>query len=101
MAPRLDLQQLLEGLLGSRNVYFQPPATVQMEYPAIVYERGRMDIKHADNSPYAHKKRYQVTVIDPNPDNSFVDQVANLPLCTHDRFFTADNLNHDVFTLYF
>lgn len=101
MAPRIELQQLLLNLPGSPNVYFQPPATVQMSYPAIVYERGRMDIKHADNTPYAHKKRYQVTVIASDPDNPFVDLVAALPLCTHDRFFTADNLNHDVFTLYF
>lgn len=101
MAPRIELQAQLEAILGSRNVYFQPPATVQMNYPAIVYERGRMDIKHADNSPYAHKKRYQVTIIASDPDNPFVDLVAKLPLCTHDTFFTADNLNHDVFTLYF
>ena len=38
MAPRLDLQKLLVELLGSDNVYFQPPPSVQMNYPAIVYK---------------------------------------------------------------
>lgn len=99
MAPRLELQARFLTLVN--NVYFQPPATVQMKYPAIVYERGRMDIKYADNGPYAHRKRYQVTLITEDPDSPIVDQVAALPLCTHDSFFTANNLNHDVFTLYF
>jgi hypothetical protein len=40
-------------------------------------------------------------VIDPDPDSPIVDAVAELPLCTYDRFFTADNLNHDVFNLFF
>ena len=39
MARRLELQNLLANLLGTNNVYFQPPPTVQMEYPAIVYHR--------------------------------------------------------------
>lgn len=101
MAPRLELQTLLEQILGSGNVYFQPPTNINLRYPCIVYERSRIDVNFADNGPYKNTKRYSVTVIDRDPDNSFVDQIAALSLCTHDRFFTADNLNHDVFTLYF
>lgn len=37
MASRLDLQTFLEELLESKNVYFQPPESVKMKYPAIVY----------------------------------------------------------------
>lgn len=101
MAPRLQLQTLLEGLLGSRNVYFQPPANVQMQYPCIVYSRDAADTKFADNNPYRYTKRYQVTVIDRDPDSGIHDKIAALPMCAHNRFFTADNLNHDVFTLFF
>lgn len=98
---RLQLQTLLEGILGSSNVYFQPPATVKMSYPCIRYERADSDTKFADNKPYSIKKRYQVTVIDRNPDSVIPNKVAKLPLCTHNTFFVADNLNHDVFSLYF
>lgn len=101
MAPRLQLQSLFEELLGSRNVYFQPPANVQMKYPCIVYETDPRDVKFADNIPYNRTKRYQVTVIDRNPDSDLPDKVADLPYCRHDRFYPADNLNHNVFTLYF
>jgi len=63
--------------------------------------RDVTDTRFADNGPYKHHKRYQVTVIDRNPDSVIPDRVAELPLCTHIQFFTADNLNHDVFSLFF
>ena len=72
-----------------------------MKYPCIVYKRDTIDTEHANNRPYKHKKRYQVTVIDANPDSVIHERVADLPLCAYDRFYTADNLNHDVYNLYF
>lgn len=102
MAPRLELQELLTSLLPEgKKAYFQPPPTVQMEYPCIVYNRDRIDISHADNGPYKHEKRYQITVMDPDPDSEIPDKVAQLPRVSFDRAFTADNLHHDVFTLFF
>ena len=101
MGQRLELQTLLEDLIGSVNVYFQPPANVQLAYPAIVYQRDDLDLKHANNNPYSTKQRYQVTVIDRDPDSDTPAKLAALPLCVFSRFFVADNLNHDVFTLYF
>lgn len=99
MDRRLQLQALLESFCD--NVYFQPPPDAQMQYPCIRYRRDDADTKFADNKPYGRKKRYQVTVIDPDPDSPIPDQIATLPLCSFDRFFTADNLNHDVYNVYF
>jgi hypothetical protein len=101
MGQRQDLQVLLEELLGSDKVYFQPPTNTKIEYPCIVYNRDALQVRFADNSPYYHTKRYQVTVIDKNPDSDIPDKVANLRLCLFNRHFTEANLNHDVFTLYF
>lgn len=101
MGTRLELQTMLETLLGSRNVYFQPPASVKMSYPAIVYSRSDIRNTHADNDVYLQDKAYRVTVIDKNPDSSIVDSVSKLPLCTFQQHYTADNLNHDVFLLYY
>lgn len=101
MAPRSELQTLLVELLGSGNVYFQPPASVQMAYPCIIYHRDRIDIRHADNVPYKHKKRYQITVVDADPDSDIPDKVAQLPSCSFDRAYAANSLNHDVYNLYF
>lgn len=99
MAPRLELQTLLEGVLGSENVYFQPPAS--LVYPCILYERDDIRTEYADNKPYSNRSRYKITYIDRNPDSLIPMKIAVLPLCTFDRHFAADNLNHDVFNLYF
>lgn len=101
MDKRLLLQALLNGIPGVTKAYFQPPADISMEYPCIVYQRDSAVTKFADNRPYSHKKRYQVTVIDRDPDSSIPDAVAELPLCIFSRHFTADQLHHDVYNLYF
>ena len=101
MGARLDLQAQLEELLGSGNVYFQPPPNVTMSYPAIVYNREWLNKHYADNITYTMKVRWQVTVIDMDPDSVFPDKVAALPLTTFVRHYTSDNLNHDVYNVYF
>jgi hypothetical protein len=101
MAPRQQLQDLLVSLLGSSNVYYQPPSSGQIQYPCIIYERDSVDTKHADNKPYSRRKRYKVTVIDANPDSTIPDAIGELPLCSFDRHYKADQLNHDVFNIFF
>jgi hypothetical protein len=90
---------MLEDLIGSTNVYFQPPEDIQ--YPCIIYSRNLGVTKFADNQPYSHHIGYKVTVIDPNPDSEIPGKVSNLPMCIFDRHYTADNLNHDVYNLYY
>jgi hypothetical protein len=99
MGLRLDLQKLLEEI--TTNVYFQPPTNIQLIYPCIIYKRDFADTKFADNQPYAHKRRYMVTVIDQNPDSEIPGKVATLPMSLFNRFYTVDNLNHDVYSIYF
>lgn len=101
MANRLDLQTELEELLGSRNVYFQPPASVRMKYPAIVYTRSDIDNNFADDSVYMQSHFYEVTVIDEDPDSEIVDAVSKFPTCRFSRHFTSENLNHDTFIIYY
>lgn len=99
MAPRLDLHQLLETF--TPNVYFQPPVNVQLEYPCIIYKRDYANTSFADNGPYNHEKRYMITVIDRDPDSDIPDKVAAMPKSLFNRFYTADDLNHDVYNVYF
>lgn len=99
---RLMLDDILRTqILGSDNVYFQPPESVKMSYPAIRYELSRIDLQYADDRPYMSAKRYSVTIIDKNPDSFLPDLITALPFCSFNRFYTADNLNHWVFDLYF
>lgn len=101
MANRLDLQAEMEELLGSENVYFQPPASVRINYPAIVYTRSDIDNTFADDSVYMQSHFYEVTVIDEDPDSKIVEAVSKLPTCRFNRHFTSENLNHDTFIIYY
>ena len=101
MDRRAELGKIFREILGNGNVYFQPPGNTQMRYPAIRYERSEMAIKHADNGNYNRQIRYMVTVIDSNPDSEIVNRVSMLPYCYFDRHYVQDNLNHDVFEIYF
>lgn len=98
---RLELHEILCEILGSRNVYFQPPENVKMKYDAIVYSLNDIDIKHANDKKYMNTKRYSVTAISKNPDSPLQDVLLTLPYCEFDRFYPSDNLNHWVFTVYF
>ena len=99
---RLGLHDVLTEILGSEeNVYFQPPESIRLEYPAIVYSLQNLETKHAGNRPYSMDARYQVAYIDRDPDSDKIRQLAMLPKCRHERHFKADNLNHYIFIIYF
>jgi hypothetical protein len=99
MGQRLQLHQLLETF--TENVYFQPPTNIQLKYPCIIYKRDFAETKFADDKPYNYTKRYMITVIDQSPDSEIPDKVAAMPMSLFNRFYTADNLNHDVFSVFF
>lgn len=99
MASRLELHALLRLIVP--NVYYQPPPSVRMNYPAIVYSRKNIDNTFANDSVYKQDHFYELIVIDKNPDSVYVETISKLPKCNYDRHYTADNLNHDVFTIYY
>jgi hypothetical protein len=99
MGPRLKLHQLLETF--TENVYFQPPTNIKLKYPCIIYKRDFADTKFADDQPYDVRLRYMIIVIDPDPDSEIPSKVAAMPMSLFNRFYTADNLNHDVYNVYF
>lgn len=101
MASRLDLQAELEAILGSRNVYFQPPASLKMKYPCIRYSGDVPNVKRADDSAYKVTRRYEGVIIDLDPDSTIPYTILqHFPMCELGKPYTADNLNHFPFTLY-
>lgn len=96
-----DLQLFLEQLINSRNVYFQPPASKQMNYPAIVYSLNDIRNKSADNLIYMQDNQYLLTVIDKDPDSEIAKKVSRIPTCNFSRAYTADNLNHFAYTIFY
>lgn len=102
MASRLQLQDELELLLGSDDVYFQPPESLRMTYPCIRYELRAPQQFRADNKNYVLHRSYTVTHIYKDPDGDLIQTFLNtFQMCDHDRHYTADGLHHDVYTIYF
>lgn len=99
MSSRLKFHAILEGI--TKNVYFQQPSKTEMRFPCIRYELDGDSVKHADDRKYNVKKRYTVTVIDKNPDSVIPDYVSELPYSSFSRHYTADNLHHFVFQIYY
>ncbi len=72
-----------------------------MKYPAIVYGVDNIVNHHANDGVYFSTCKYVVTVIDKNPDSEIVSRVSQMRSCRFNRHYEKDNLNHDVFTLFF
>ena len=99
---RLLLQSELEALLGTANVYFQPPESLKIKFPCYIYNFERPDTLRADNRIYRIHDRYQLTYITKNPVDPLIDET--LLHFTHialDRHFTKDNLNHYIYSIYY
>ena len=101
MSSRLNLQAQLEEILGTRNVYYQPPESLKMGYPAIRYSKADIESIYANDLKYSKFTRYEIIVIDKKPDNEAIQKILELPYSSYERHYVADNLNHDVITLYF
>lgn len=101
MGKREVLHQILVNMLGSDNVYFQPPESLKLKYPCIIYSLSDDIVSHANDEKYLRRKRYNVMVIDKNPDSLIPDKIDTLQYCSFDRFYISDNLNHFVFNLYY
>ena len=98
---RIELQEKFEELLGSRNVYFQPPESIKLKFPCIIYNLSSMQNNNADDMPYIKNKRWFVTIVDKDPESDIYERMIDeFQMCTLDRTGVVDNLNHWYLTLF-
>lgn len=98
---RIDLQNKLEELLDSRNVYYQPPENLKMEYPAIRYSKSEIRNIYASDLKYISNDVYDLVIIDKKPDNPVIKKILELPYSEFDRHYVADGLNHDIIRIFY
>lgn len=102
MHNRYEFHEKLEMLMDSSNVYFQPPASVQLSYPCVIYTLGTGDMKRADDSVYMYTHSYEVTFIYKRPNIDIVEQVLKtFSMSSIYRVYVSDNLNHYAFKIYY
>lgn len=101
-ARRLKLHEELCEILGNEQVYYQPPASLEMRYPCIKYSRTGLDARHANDRVYKVRCKYELIVIDPDVTSDIPNKVLHhFQSCSFDREYPSNNLNHVVFTLYY
>lgn len=103
--PKLDetfcnIIDITDPIDGDSHVYFQPPESVKMKYPAIRYKLKGYEKVYANDGGYRILPSYEVTLIDRDPDSIYFKQILDLQYCSFDRAYASDNLNHFVFTLH-
>lgn len=98
---RIELHNLLKEMLGSDYVYYQAPESTKMSYPAIKYSKTSIRKTNANNRAYSMRDCYQLIVISKLPDDPVIKKLLELPYCSYDRQYVADNLNHDTLTIYY
>lgn len=102
MARRLQLHEELCEILGTRNVYFQPPASVKLKYDCIVYYTADRNDLQADDTQYRSLVGYDVMFITRDPDSEFPEfLMSSFQRIRHVRSYTADNLYHELFRIYY
>lgn len=101
MRSRLILHEELVNILGSRYVYFQPPESIKLKYPCIIYERYDISNTFADDDVYLDPRQYRVTIVDPDPDSGIVDRMAKFKTARFVSHRVYNELNHDTFNIYY
>lgn len=101
-ARRQELHEKLCTILGSRNVYFQPPENIKIPNRAIVYQLSNISTRSADDKNYIKRNRYQVIFMTPDAGDTLYHQIIDqFESCSFDRYYRFDNLNHYALDLYY
>ena len=98
---RSALNEKLCTILGSRNVYHDPPSNIHLNYPCIIYKRLPAETRRADNGRFIIWYPYDVQIISKDPDFELFDSfLSNFDMGRENAPFTSDNLHHSNFTIY-
>lgn len=94
----LERTQLHDLLLGfGVPVYYDPPESVKLRFPCIIYTHQGITTTYADNLPYTQFSVYQVMSVSRSADDPLVAELSRTPGFSFDRHYVSDNLHHNVF----
>ena len=98
---RVKLHHMLEDILGSKNVYYDPPESFKLKYPCIVYYLDGFNDLPADNQTYIRMRRYNMTYITTDSEDPIAEKLADIRYCTLSRPFAVSDLFHFAYVLYY
>lgn len=99
---RLELHEKLCTLLGTRDVFFQPPENIKIPNRAIIYQLTDAVQRKANNKLYNKVDRYQVLFITPNPDDRLWETILEeFEIANFERHYKYENLNYYSISIYY
>jgi len=97
-ANRIELRAKLLSALSDCDedaaLYFQPPESVKLEYPCVIYRVATFTTSNADNIHYKKNVTFDVTYITRSSTSKVPSRMLEEPLMSFDRYYTAENLHH-------
>lgn len=101
VSSRQELSAEFKRILGpySSNVYFQPPESIKLSYPCIIYEMEPYDVTKADNKSYIIHEVYSATLITKQPDTGYGKEILQIETANPETIFVNDNLYHYVYKI--
>lgn len=83
------------------RTYFEPPSDTDLNYPCVIYHQSADRDRFADNIIYKSEDRYDLIVVDEDPDSKLYKEFKKLLFCSLDRIYTSEGLKHWALTLHF
>ena len=101
MKRKNDIGKLLHTLPVQDEIHFQPSESVKLKYPCILYEFDGYRDFHGDDGRHIVRESFTVTHIYKDPTQNLRETIRSLfSYVRFDRVFIADNLYHDVYSVY-
>ena len=96
-----ELQELLSGLPGVTEAYFQKPGNLTLVPPYLVYEISDEYVVRADDTIFSFWNQYTVTLVTGDQEDPIKGSLRGLPHASFNRRFVSAGLYHFVYTFYF
>ena len=100
-----ELRDILQEIIGPDGyVYYNPETSIKLKYDCFILERNNTYSIRADNKPYQKTPRWTITHIcrDARDIDILIDKMLETFMwCEHETSFKSNNLEHNVFNLYF
>lgn len=103
MERRLTLHTKLREIVGDDvELYFQAPTGQKLSYPCVLYSIDNVHTLRADNQLYRVVPRYQITVMERDPEGTLAFDILNeFKNISFNTKFVKDSLYQTNLTLYF
>lgn len=101
MDHRNEISEKLHTLPVNDEIHFQPPEDVKLVYPCIIYSFDGFRTFHGNDGKYLLREEYTVTHIYQDPIEELHSTILSLfNYVSYDRGYIADNLYHDVYSVF-